>query len=480
MTLHARVVFSKLGYALPLMLSGLLLFSSPCIAAGNNGIDAHELDIVWVLPFIGMLLSLALMPIIAPNFWHKNDGKVALCWASLVIVPMMLLYGFSLTMHEIVHVYLLEYIPFIIIAGTLYVITGGICVQLKWSGTPRVNTLLLLTATLVASWIGTTGAAMLFIRPLIRINAWRSHKAHLIIFFIILVCNLGGCLTALGDPPLFLGFLLGVDFFWPLFHLFVPFVCVSLPVLMMFYILDRYHFGKEGGLTNVPKPDHNKLRFRGRLNFILLLGVMATVIISGKWDPGIAIDIYGVPLKLQNFLRDITLVIFSLISLVHTSYEIRNINHFTWSPILEVAKIFAAIFTTAMPVLAILGIGKEGALAPLVKLVTVDGNPVNFMYFWMTGMLSGFLDNAPTYLVFFHMAGGDAQTLMGPMSATLTAISAGAVFMGALTYIGNAPNFMVKSIAETHHIPMPSFFGYLLWSSIILLPLFAIMSWVLF
>ncbi|MEN8237003.1 MAG: sodium:proton antiporter [Pseudomonadota bacterium] len=455
-----------------------LLFATPCFAS-NNGINAHSLSIVWILPFVGMLLSLALMPIIAPDFWHKNDGKVALCWAALVIIPMALLYGVSLTMHEIVHVYLLEYIPFIIIAGALYVIAGGICVQLKWTGTPQVNTVLLLAATLVASWIGTTGAAMLFIRPLIRINAWRSYKTHLMIFFIILVCNLGGCLTALGDPPLFLGFLLGVDFFWPLFHLAVPFVYVSLPVLVIFYVLDRYHFSKED-TTNIPKPNHDKLRFRGRLNFILLLGVMAAVIISGKWDPGVAIDIYGVPLKLQNFLRDITLLLLALISLVHTSYEIRNLNHFTWLPIVEVAKIFAAIFITAMPVLAILGIGEEGALAPLVQFVTVDGAPVNYMYFWMTGVLSGFLDNAPTYLVFFHLAGGDAQTLMGPMSTTLTAISAGAVFMGALTYIGNAPNFMVKSIAETRQISMPSFFGYLLWSSLILLPLFAIMSWLLF
>ncbi len=478
MKIYTRISILKLKYAL-IFLLGIILFSDPSIAASNDGIDANSLNIIWSLPFLGMLLSLALMPIIAPNFWHQHDGKIALCWASLVVIPMLILYGFNITMHEILHTYLLEYIPFIIMIGALFVITGGISIQLKWSGNPCTNTLLLLAATLIASWIGTTGAAMLFIRPLIQINAWRSYKTHLIIFFIILVCNLGGCLTALGDPPLFLGFLLGVDFFWPLFHLFVPFVCVSIPVLLMFYVFDSYHFSKEDK-TLIPASNNQKMQVRGKHNFFLLLVVMLVVIISGKWNPGIAINIYGVPLQLQNFLRDITLILVALASLLHTSYEIRSINHFTWQPIAEVAKIFAAIFITAMPVLAILGIGEKGALAPLVQVVTNDGSPVNLMYFWITGTLSAFLDNAPTYLVFFHLAGGDAQTLMGPMSSTLVAISAGAVFMGALTYIGNAPNFMVKSMAETRGIPMPSFFGYLLWSSIILLPLFGIVSWLLF
>lgn len=457
---------------------GTFVLANPCFAT-NHGIEAHSLSIIWVLPFVGMLLSLALMPVIAPNFWHHHDGKLALCWSCLVIIPMFILHGLDATIHEILHVFLSEYIPFIIVLGTLYVITGGICFQLRWPGTPKTNTILLLAATLVASWIGTTGAAMLFIRPLIRINSWRNKKTHLIIFFIILVCNLGGCLTALGDPPLFLGFLLGVDFFWPLFYLSLPFTLVSIPTLIIFYIVDRYHYKKEN-ISKLPQPDDQRLQIRGKINFVLLLGVMVAVIVSGKWESNIVINTYGVSLKLQNLLRDITLILLAAMSLIRTSYEIRSINYFTWSPIVEVAKIFAAIFLTAMPVLSILGIGEAGALAPLVRLVTIEGNPVNVMYFWMTGVLSAFLDNAPTYLVFFFLAGGDAQTLMGPMSKTLVAISTGAVFMGALTYIGNAPNFMVKSMAETRNIAMPTFFGYMFWSSIILLPSFTIMSWLLF
>ncbi len=476
-----RKLISSQGFMTCLFTAvGSGLFTCSAYAAGGHfSLNASDLSILWALPFIGMLLSLAFFPIIAPNIWHNHDGKIALGWAMLVIIPMLILYGVSITSYEVLHTYLLEYLPFIIIAGALFTISGGITCQLNWAGSPRNNALLLLFATLIASWIGTTGAAMLFVRPLLKINNWRNHKTHIIIFFIILVCNLGGCLTALGDPPLFLGFLLGVDFFWPLSHLFVPFVLIAGPVLILFFFVDHYFYRQED-LSKRPNNHLQPFAICGNINFLLLLGVMLSVIISGTWDPGIVIEIHHVPLKLQNILRDVTLVSLSFISIFATSFEVRTKNFFTWSPILEVAKIFAAIFITATPVLKILSAGKQGALAPLVGLVTQNGEPINFMYFWLTGILSAFLDNAPTYLVFFYMAGGDAQQLMGPMQQTLTAISAGAVFMGALTYIGNAPNFMVKSIAEINEISMPSFFGYAMWSSIILLPLFFLMSLLMF
>jgi len=254
---------------------------------------------------------------------------------------------------------------------------------------------------------------------------------------------------------------------------------VSAPLLIMFVLIDSFYYWREKP-ANKPVSNNSPFKVQGKINFILLLGVMLAVIISGTWDPSISFEVYHVPVKLQNLLRDVTLLALAYTSLKLTSLQVRSINLFSWSPIVEVAKIFAAIFITAMPVLDILDVGEQGALGALVKLVTCEGTPDNLMYFWMTGLLSAFLDNAPTYLVFFHMAGGNPQELMGPVSHTLAAISSGAVFMGALTYIGNAPNFIIKSIAEINNIPMPSFFGYLLWSSLLLLPLFGIMSWIRF
>ncbi len=440
-------------------------------------IDASQLGMIWVVPFAGILLSLALMPIFAPRLWHSHAGKVAIFWSMAVVIPLTISQGVGVAVHSVLHTYLLEYIPFIILISTLFTISGGIKVQLGYSGTPVTNTVLLCIATFIANWISTTGAAMLFVRPLISINSWCQQKTHIMIFFIILVCNLGGSLTALGDPPLFLGFLNGVSFFWPLTNLMVPFILVVVPVLTLFYLFDSYHYRCED-LTKSSK--HDETSISGAFNGVLLLGVMAAVVISGIWRSGIEFEVFHVPVKLENLMRDIILLLLASASVIFTSREIRRYNLFSWEPALEVAKLFAAIFITAIPILAILKIGDEGVLAPLIGLVSTDGIPVNIMYFWVTGGLSAFLDNAPTYLVFFHIAGGDATTLMGPLAKTLTAVSAGAVFMGALTYIGNAPNFMVKSVAEINNIPMPSFFGYLLWSASILLPLFLFMSLIVF
>lgn len=452
----------------------------PVFASGaSHGLDPTQLDLIWGVPFVGMLLSLALMPIFAPHLWHGHYGKIAFGWGLATIIPVAATYGVDIAVYEILHTYLLEYIPFILVAVTLFTISGGIQIELACCGKPWLNTAFMIAATFIASWIGTTGAAMLFIRPLLAINSWRYHRTHIVIFFILLVCNLGGSLTALGDPPLFLGFLQGVSFFWPLTNLFKPFIVIVLPVFAMFFILDLYYYRQE---DHHKKPDVSQITpaIKGKINFLLFLGVMTAVIISGYWKPGITFDIFHVNLELQNIMRDGFFILLTGMSLLLTPKSIREYNVFTWEPVLEVAKIFAVIFITAMPVISILEAGEAGALGKLVSLVSEGGVPLNRMYFWMTGILSAFLDNAPTYLVFFHMAGGNAAELMGPLSGTLIAISSGAVFMGALTYIGNAPNFMVKAIAEINHVPMPSFFGYMAWSLIILLPWFALISWLLF
>jgi Na+/H+ antiporter NhaD/arsenite permease-like protein len=373
---------------------------------------------------------------------------------------------------------LLEYIPFIVLLLALFTISGGVQLTGSLVGTPIMNTAIILVGTLLASWMGTTGAAMLLIRPLLRANKDRKYKVHVVIFFIFLVANIGGSLTPLGDPPLFLGFLKGVDFFWTTKAMFIPMLFMVVSLLIIFYIYDSIQYKKEGELPTATSRE--KIGLKGSFNLLLILGVVGSVLLSGFWKPHIEFTVYHVHLELQNIIRDILLLCLAYASWKYTAKEIREANEYTWFPIQEVAKLFAGIFITIIPAIAILKAGTEGALAAVINSVSSDSGPVNHMYFWLTGILSSFLDNAPTYLVFFNTAGGDAQVLMGELSQTLLAISAGAVFMGANTYIGNAPNFMVKSIAESSGIEMPSFFGYFLYSLVILFPLFAIVSLLFF
>jgi Na+/H+ antiporter NhaD/arsenite permease-like protein len=322
---------------------------------------------------------------------------------------------------------------------------------------------------------------MLLIRPLVRANQHREHKVHVIVFFIFLVANIGGSLTPLGDPPLFLGFLKGVDFFWTTTAMLKPmlFMVVSLS-LIFFYIDSKFYYMEDH--SKKPSVEKNeKLGIEGSMNFLLLIGVIAAVFMSGAWNTHISLNVYNVKLTLPNLMRDILLLSFTALSWIFTSKSLRKENQFTWFPIQEVAKLFAAIFITIIPAIAILQAGTAGALSAIINSVSSNGEPINYMYFWATGILSSFLDNAPTYLVFFNTAGGNAHELMGTFSQTLLAISAGAVFMGANTYIGNAPNFMVKSIAEEQNISMPSFFGYMLKYSIpILIPLYILITFIFF
>ena len=475
----------------------LILAILPAITlAGNNDhstaphLSGEKLAIFWIIPFIGILLSIGVFPLVLPRFWHHHFGKISLFWAILFIFPFLLKEGWKITLYEVLHVGLLEYLPFLTLLLALFTISGGIRLTGLLVGTPMLNTLIIAIGTVLASWMGTTGAAMLLIRPLLRANAWRQKKVHIIIFFIFLVANIGGSLTPLGDPPLFLGFLKGVDFFWTTTAMLKPMLFMVFCLLGIFFGLDTYYYNREMK-PEIQNDNREKLGIEGSFNLLLILGVIGCVLLSGFWKPTMIIDdklvpysfdVFHVKLEIQNLVRDCLLLGLTYVSWTMTSRKTREANEYTWFPIIEVAKLFAGIFITIIPAIAILKSGAHGALASVVSSISTEsGNPINYMYFWATGILSGFLDNAPTYLVFFNIAGGNPVSLMGEMSNTLLAISAGAVFMGAMTYIGNAPNFMVKSISEETGISMPSFFGYMTKYSIpILLPLFILVSLIFF
>ena len=427
----------------------------------------------WALPFAGMLLSIATGPLLFPHVWHHHYGKIAFGWALATLVPLAAAFGTPAALGAFVHAALAEYLSFIVLLFALYVVAGGVLVSGNLGGTPAKNLGLLAFGTAIASIVGTTGAAMILIRPLIRANAARRSQTHVVIFFIILVANIGGALSPLGDPPLFVGFLRGVDFFWTAQHLWLQTTIVAVLVLALFFAVDTLFYRRERPAPNAPAP----LKVRGRVNLALIAIIIAAILLSASWQPGIEFDVYGTKLTLPNLLRDVVLVATAFASLWLTKDEHRDANNFTFEPIREVAILFAGIFVAIVPVMAMLNAGRDGSFAFLLQAVTAgDGLPHEAAYFWLTGALSAFLDNAPTYLVFFELAGGEARELMGPLSGTLAAISMGAVYMGALTYIGNAPNLMVVAIAGEQGVRMPSFFGYMLWSVAVLVPLFLLLT----
>ena len=477
-----------------LIMSALLLAPCAALAAADHLSVPGTLSAWWIIPFGGMLLSIAIMPLTAHVFWEHHRGKISIFWALAFLVPCLAVYGPGVTFYEFCHSILLDYIPFLVLLFALYTVAGGVRLKGSLVGTPPVNLGILALGTVLASWMGTTGAAMLLVRPMLRANAHRKYRVHSVVFFIFLVANIGGSLSPLGDPPLFLGFLKGVGFFWTTSHLFLKTLCLSVALLALYFIIDTVLYNKEGrpvppapasAATSADNAGQSmqpqeKLGLDGKINLLFLLGVVLAVLLSGLYPLGTVASIGGVPLEAQNVLRDAALLVLAWLSLRHTSRKCRELNGFTWGPIEEVAQLFFGIFVSMIPAMAILKAGTSGALAPLVELVSRDGQPVNARYFWLTGILSSFLDNAPTYMVFFNTAGGDAQNLMHHMPETLAAISAGAVFMGACSYIGNAPNFMVRAIAEDQGVRMPGFFGYILWSVCILVPLFALLTWIFF
>ena len=435
------------------------------------------------IPFACMLLSIALFPLVAPEIWHHHFGKISALWAASLGIPFLIAYK-GVALYEILHIILADYVPFIILLWSLYTVSGGILLRGTLRGTPLVNVIILLIGTLLASWMGTTGAAMLLIRPFLRANSHRKNRTFMVVFFIFLVANVGGSLTPLGDPPLFLGFLHGVSFFWTL-NILPHMLVVAGILLVVYFVLDTYFYRKEKIKAPVKVETKEPLRLVGVHNFLFLGGIVASVLMSGVLDLG-EVNTFGVHRAIQDWLRDGLLVLMGVLSLVTTSVTIREDNDFTWFPIIEVAYLFIGIFITMIPCLLILKAGSQGGLAILINAVKQPSH-----YFWVTGGLSSFLDNAPTYLTFFNTALGSFYSgmpetqavplLMSESTVYLKAISAGAVFFGACSYIGNAPNFMVRSISEEAGTPMPSFFGYILkYSLVFLIPCFILVTIIFF
>ena len=450
-----------------------------------------------ILPFVAMLLSIAVFPLVLPRFWHQHYPKVALFWALVFAIPFCVKFRGGAAF-ELTHTLLGDYLPFLVILFGLYTVAGGIAIRGSWRATPAANTALMAVGTIAASFIGTTGASMLLIRPLLKTNEGRRHRVHTVVVFIFLVSNIGGSLTPLGDPPLFLGFLQGVPFLWT-FHLAPHLAFGSSVLLAVYFGIDSIYVRRErSSWKTLPAPSRPPappdsasarkqpvVRIDGRLNFVFLGGILFAVLLSGTWQAG-SITVYGIEFAIADLARDILIVAMGALSLRLTPRAVRAANGFSWAPMKEVACLFAGIFVTMIPALAILAAAESGALAGVVRSVQ---SPLQF--FWVAGGLTSFLDNAPTYMTFlttalgkFHpgMEAGDAiARLIAENGRVLEAISVGAVFMGANTYIGNAPNFMVKSIAEEAGVPMPSFFGYILrWSLPILFPLFMVIGIVFF
>ncbi len=469
-----------------LLLGALLAtFFMPSLAAasgsGGQGGEIGSILPLWsVVPFAGILLSIALFPLLADKVWHHHFGKITAAWAVIFALPFLLTYGQS-GLHQILHIYIIDYIPFIILLWSLYTVAGGILIRGSFNGTPALNTIFLAIGTAIASWVGTTGAAMLLIRPVLRANSRRRYRLHTIVFFIFLVANVGGSLTPLGDPPLFLGFLHGVPFFWT-FNLILQTLVMAGTLLLIYFLLDSKKWRRETVAARQPPPvKSSRIKIEGLHNLLFLGGILGGVILSGSWHAG-EVNILGVHQHIQNLVRDGLLVLMGLLSLATTRKKIRQENEFSWFPIAEVGILFAGIFMTIVPALAILKAGDKGAMAGLIASVR---DPIH--YFWITGLLSSFLDNAPTYLTFLNTALGRfspgvaeaeaVRLLIEKNELFLKAISTGAVYMGAVTYIGNAPNFMVKAIAEEAGVEMPSFLGYLFkYALVYLVPTFIIIT----
>ena len=454
----------------------------------------HMLPLWSIIPFVGMLLSIAIFPLVKGEWWESHELHVAVFWAAVFLIPFIIGFGPEITAEQLSETIVGDYIPFIILLLGLFVVAGGIHIRGTIVGTTRNNVILLLIGTVLASWVGTTGAAMLLIRPVIRANLWRKHRAHIIIFFIFMVANMGGCLTPLGDPPLFLGYLRGVPFFWTLMHIWPLLILNTALLIVIFIALDRRIIKREGqegaeALELMDKADDRvPIRIDGAHNFIFLALIIVAVILNGsipqmemfinpETGKTFGIDIFGVHTGIEYYVQIGIILIALLLSWFTTKREIRKRNNFEWAPITEVAKLFIGIFITMIPALALLRAygGTLGIDSPL-------------KFFWATGLLSSFLDNSPTYVVFLTAAGALGSTDPTAVVTTagavaqpmLLAISAGAVFMGAVTYIGNAPNFMVKNIAESAKIKMPSFFAYMGWSIAILIPIFIVDTLIFF
>lgn len=462
---------------LPLVLVAALACAVPSAAMAAE-IDGAALGLAWVAPFAGLLLTIAICQAGFPKVWEHHFGKLTLAWSLVTLVPLALREGAGVAATVALHLMVLDYLPFLISIFTLYVIAGGIHVRTRMSGHPTENAILLALGTMAAGFMGTPGATLLFLPVLMASNQWRRHKVHTLVFVIFLISNMGGGLTPLG-PPLVMGYLKGVSFGWTVEAMAVPTLLGSAILLALYWLLDTFViFPREDATARAAYREENTaLLIDGAVNVVLLAAVVLAVMLCGNWQSEAKLNLGVVAVALPDAVRMAVSVLLAWVSLRLTPQRVRQVNRFSWGPMTEVAILFAGIFMTMLPPLAILQAGLDGAMAGLIRLVTdPSGAPLDWAYFAITGTLSSFLDNAPTFLVFFNVAGGNAVELMGPHASTLTAISAGAAFWGGVTYIGNAPNFMVRSIAEERGTAMPSFFAFMLWSAAILLPTFAVLA----
>ncbi len=440
----------------------------------------NSYGLAWAIPFVGLLLTIGLAPLIAPRLWQQHYGKLAAFWALAFLVADIVHEGGGATLHAATGILLLDYLPFILLLGALFVIAGGLHVTGLPRASPGVNTALLALGVVLSNIIGTTGATMVMLRPIMRANRHRQRTTHVFIFFIFLVANIGGALTPLGNPPIFLGFLLGVPFFWPTVHLALPTLLLVAALLATFYALDSV-IGRRGR-RNEPEvlAEIEKLGVNGKINLAMLALAVVSVLLHAFWKTTVSVDIFGVEWGLVDIVSDAMLFASGLLSFLLTRPSVHRANEFSWQPIIEVAALFAAIFVTLVPVMAIIAAGPSGPAAPLMAHLFVDGAPYKPAFYWLTGTLSALLDNAPTYVVFFGFAGNNPALLTGSLAGTLQAISAGAVFFGGMTYIGSAANLMVKGIVEGTGIRMPNFITYLAWSGLCLLPWLVVVDFVFF
>jgi len=485
---RSQVTVTRNGWILiataAIALIALMIWSMLRDHSADGATAAKNLPPLWglgIIPFLGILAAIAVLPLVprTHHWWESNANRLrvsAFC-AGLTLLYVLWAYGLKYIGIALEHAILHEYIPFIMLLLSLYIISGGISLTGDLKATPLTNTTFLLIGAGIASFIGTTGASMLLIRPLLQTNAHRKHTQHTVIFFIFLVSNIGGCLLPVGDPPLFLGYLYGVPFFWTLI-LWKEWAVCCIVLLIIYYIWDTHQYDREPLAAirhDMRAPQRRPFRIRGSINFLWMAGAVLTVALVNpqKPLPGTA---SWVPFQ---YMRELMLLVFIGLSLFTTPPGLRKENDFNYAAILEVAALFIGIFVAMQVPLKVLE-----AIGP--QLVE-QGINQPWQYFWLSGGLSSFLDNAPTYAVFFKLGvvlptpedgspivfvpGGDIRETM------LIAVSLGSVFMGAMTYIGNGPNFMVKSIAEQSGIAMPSFFGYMMKYSLpILVPVFVLIT----
>ena len=473
----SKVVIFILALTVLFVIFGEKLFPGTPIESMELG---SGIPLFFCIPFVGMLLSIAVLPMLAANMWEKWRGVISLFWALLFAVPFAIVYGMPTMLEQLSESIIGDYLTFIVLLFGLFCVSGNICLEGDLAGTPRTNVIMLAIGTVLASWIGTTGASMLMIRPLLRVNSWRSRTIQTVVFFIFLVSNIGGALSPIGDPPLLMGFIRGVPFTWELQHMSLITLLNVVLLLGIYYVIDKRAYNKDIAVGLVPASDGTKLRLVGAHNIIFLVMIVGAVILSGvlpslplfqNAEGGVlGIHIYGeVELGWPTIIEVALILLAALLSFITTKEKVRRDNNFSWGAIEEVAVLFIGIFITMIP--ALLFLKAHGAEMGLTE---------PWQMFWVTGGLSSFLDNTPTYLVFLTTAGAlgataGVQTTVGIIGTKmLMAISCGAVFMGANTYIGNAPNFMVKSIAEESGVRMPSFFHYMLWSLRFLVPIFII------